>query len=62
MRRLVTTVFFALLLVAGCVTEIYQPPHPLPSTRWPALGWDTNTPSLAPVTNVIEAPVFQDLP
>jgi hypothetical protein len=42
-------------LLSGCATTTTPV---APDTDWPAYGWDTNAPSLDPVTNTVPAPVW----
>lgn len=53
-----------LLALAGCETrkDTEWPDYLKGGGGWEYLGWSTNTPSLAPVTNVVTGPVFKPYP
>jgi len=46
-----TTLLILLLLLSGCVQR--KPVQTSPRNGWSAIGWETNTMSLDPVTNMV---------
>lgn len=57
MRKLLCA-FSLIVLVAGCSSQNSNSGD----GSWPYLGWDSNTPSLRPVTNIVVEPDWSVVP